>query len=211
MKFFVFRRIDFENADGVTEFYYIKNSAKGLAPKCPTCGNNIGMLPPIPPIHVIIETFGSQWGDIAFGPGDRILASRRLIELLSRSGMSGLSEILPVTVEKTERRRGHLTEERPEYWLASIARSRTLLDEVASGLVREGEVVCNDCRIGGIIKRIDRIIVNEHSWDGYDIFEARGLSDILVTERFVRMCEENNLVNCYFTPADEFGFDFYRK
>lgn len=210
MKFFVLRELEFEDADDVTNFYFIEGSRMGPAPRCPICGNSIGLLQPLPPFIAVVEALGPQWGDIAFGPSDGILVSEHLKELFSTQDLRGFRELHPVTIKSAIMSGATVRGDPPEYSIASIVRSRTMLDEAASGLIREKGKICEACRTGGPSLRIDRIIVDLDSWGGEDIFYARGLpGDILVSERFRQMCSDNMLRNCYFTPAEEFGFDHY--
>ena len=110
---------------------------------------------------------------------------------------------------KTKRRKTGVGDP-PDYWLASIQRSRAALDETTAGVVRDEAPMCEECRIGGIVKRVRRIVLQEDTWPGEDVFFARGLpGTILVSERFKRLCEDNNLANCALVAAEDFSFDHY--
>jgi hypothetical protein len=80
---------------------------------------------------------------------------------------------------------------------------------MASGVVRDGEPACEECRIGGITKRISRVVL-EADWSGEDVFFARGLpGTILVSERFKLLCDHGGLANCALVAAEDFGFNHY--
>jgi len=160
-------------------------------------------------VHVVLEAWGSRWGDIAFGPGDQILISDKLKKLFAEAGLSGFERLDPVKIVRAKRRKRGAGDP-PEYWLASIKRSGAAIDEAASGLVREEAPTCAECRAGGIIKRARRIVLKANTWSGEDVFVARGLpGTILVSGRFKRLCEDNDLGNCSLIAAEDFGFDHY--
>jgi len=209
MKFFVVQNLKAGRGDAVTDFLPIDGSRMGDALRCPVCGKFLSMLPLMPPVYVELEAWGTHWGDIAFGPGDQILISGKLRKLFAENGLVGFDRIEPVNIVKV-RRRKRSAGDPPDYWLASIQFSHAALDDSASGLVRDEEPVCEECYIGGIIKRIDRIILRDNTWSGEDIFFARGLPGrVLVSERFKDLCEANHLANCSLTAAEVFSFDFY--
>jgi hypothetical protein len=150
-----------------------------------------------------------RWGDIAFGPSDQLLVSDRLKTLFTEAGLMGFTRIDPVQIASVTRH-GAAVGEPPDYYLGSIQRSRAALDESASGLVRDETPRCSECRIGGIIKRIRRIVLESNTWSGEDVFFARGLpGTVLASERFMRMCKQNELANCSLISADDFRFDHY--
>ncbi len=58
--------------------------------------------------------------------------------------------------------------------------------------------------------RWQRLILEEGTWTGEDVFRPRGLSgQIMVTQRFKDACEQNGITNAFFTPAEDAGHDFY--
>jgi hypothetical protein len=53
MRFYVLERHpDVDEVPAVTDFLYADGSPVGEAPRCPTCGAYIGMLPLLPPFAV---------------------------------------------------------------------------------------------------------------------------------------------------------------
>jgi hypothetical protein len=167
------------------------------------------MLPLLPPVRVELEAWGTTWGDVAFGPGDQILVSERLTRSFANAGLIGFERLDAVEIVKAVRRKVAAGKP-PVYSLASIQRSRAILDDAASGLVRDQPPTCKECRIGGIIKRADRIVLQDSTWSGEDLFFARGLpGTILASERFRRLCEVEGLANCSLVDAVDFRFDHY--
>jgi hypothetical protein len=209
MKVFVLQNPKAGRGDAVTDFLPVDGSRTGDAPRCSVCGKPIGMLPLMPPVRVELESWGLRWGDVAFGPGDQILVSDKLTKLFADAGLVGFERLDVVEIAKAKRRKSGAGEP-PGYRLASIQRSRALLDESASGLVRDEAPVCEECRIGGIIKRADRIVLQANTWSGEDVFFARGLpGTVLTSERFKHLCEANDLANCSLVAAEDFNFDHY--
>jgi len=209
MKLYVLQNPKVDCGDAVTDYLPVDGSRTGDAPRCAVCGKALGMLPLLPPVRVELEGWGQRWGDVAFGPGDQILVSEKLKRLVLEAGLVGFARFDPVEIVKTKRHKSAVGVP-PDYWLASILRSRAAIDESASGLVRDEAPICEECRTGGIIKRVSRIALQVNFWPGEDVFFARGLpGTVLVSERFCGLCQDNDLANCVFVAAEAFGFDHY--
>lgn len=209
MKFFVLQNPKAESGDAVTDYVPVDGSPTGDAPRCPVCGKFLGMLPLLPPVRVELEAWGARWGDIVFGPGDQILISADLKRLFVEAALIGFSRFDAAEIVKAKRHKSAVGEP-PDYHLASIQRSRAAVDESASGLIRQEAATCAECRLGGTIKRVRRIILQPDTWSGEDVFFARGLpGTIVVSGRFKRLCEEGNLANCSLVAAEKFGIDHY--
>jgi len=210
MKFFVLQNpLEVRGSNAVTDYVPVDGSRMGDAPRCKVCGEPIGMLPLLPPVGVEIEAWGQRWGDVAFGPGDQILVSDKLKRLFNEAGLHGFERLDSVEVVRVKRRTRGVGDP-PRYWIASIQRSRAVLDESASGLVRDEAPICEECRTGGVIKRVDRIVLKETTWSGEDLFFARGLpGTILASERFKSLCDANDLVSCCLVAAEDFSFNHY--
>lgn len=209
MKFFVLQNPKADRGDAVTDYLPVEGSRTGDAPRCSVCGKFLGMLPLLPPVRVELEAWGPRWGDVAFGPGDQLLVSDKLKKLFTEAGLVGFVRLDPVEIVRATRRKPGAGDP-PNYWLASIQRSRAALDESASGLVRDEAPTCEECRVGGIIKRARRIFLQAGAWSGEDVFFARGLpGTVLVSERFKRLCQDNDLANCSLVAAETFSFDHY--
>jgi hypothetical protein len=205
MNFFVLRNPKAGHGDAVTDYLPVDGSKIGIAPRCPICQKYLGMLVLLPPVRVELKAWGPRWGDVAFGPGDQILISDRLKNLFFQTGLIGFERLDPVDVVKTKKLKSG-DGDPPNYWLASIQRSRAAIDETASGLVQAETPTCNECRIGGIIRHLCRIVLQANTWSGEDVFYARGLpGTVLVSERFKYVCDENGLANCSFVAAEDFS------
>lgn len=209
MRFFVLANPKAADGDAVTDFIPVESSQTGPAPKCSACGKFIGMMPLVPPIRLEVQLWGKRWGDIAFGSGDQLLVSVEFKQLVSSAGLTGFERFDDVEIVTVKKPRS-VSAGPPNYELASIQRSRAALDDKASGSVREEPRTCDECREGGIFKRVSRVVLEPESWSGEDIFFARGLPGVVLTsERFKPLCEENNAANCRLIEAGQFSFNHY--
>jgi hypothetical protein len=208
MTFYVLAHREAPVAEATTDFLQVEPVRLGEAPRCRVCGGFVGMKPDLPPVRVNIETWGTRYGDLVFGPGDQILVSDHFRKEYHAHGLTGLSDFNPVEVTRV-RNHKKIQDRCPQYYLASVTRSRAAINVKASGLVHKEPPTCPECK-GGLIKRTARVVLEEGTWSGEDIFFARGLpGTIIVSEKFRRMCIEAELQNCPLVEASLFGFDFY--
>jgi len=208
MKFYVLKRtvnvLRFE-----TEFFYAPPERVGEAPRCPACGEYIGMIPPLPPYNVVLELWDMGFGDIVRGPGDWLLVSGRFKCLWEEHGLRGLEGFHPVNIRKVIRHK-RFKGDPPAYFLVEVLRSDATIDEVASGCEWEGSATCPVCQHGRGIKRWKKHVLVPGTWKGENIFRPRGLSGSIMTDqRFADFVKEFNITNCYLIPAEEYAHDFY--
>ena len=191
--------IDVLKADG---------SRYGDAPRCETCDQYIGMRLWLPPYRVELETWGHEFADLAI-TGTDMLVSLRFRQAWERSRLVGLSGFDDVEVVTLKRHRKVIGDP-PAYFRAVVSRSRTAIDLAASEFEWDKAPTCPTCRLGDNVKRWKRVIVEQDTWTGEDIFIARGLAGtIIVSERFKEFCERKNVKNAALLPAETYGHDFY--
>jgi hypothetical protein len=191
-----------EDRTAGTEFSAAKGFETGDAPRCPQCGDYIGLLEWLPPFRVEIRTFGTRFGDLAFdGVWPYLLVSQRFLVLYEEHGLKGLSGFEPVAVTKVKRRR-KVIGDLPAYVRAVVTRSQAEIDYAASGYEwRDSPPTCATCRIGGYRRRAG-LVVDPATWPGEDIFIARAAAEFIVSERFKRFCEEFAIKNAVLKPAE---------
>jgi hypothetical protein len=194
-----------------TDFWYDDSVAKGNAPKCPKCGAFIGLLEKLPPYRVHLETWGEEFGDLAFWM-DSFLLSRRFREEFQNSGLKGLSSFERVEV-LSHKRYGNARGKPPEYFwvLPQIGAAR--IDVEASG-VEWGENKRPTCELclsgGGVLRRWRRVVVDKKSWNGDDVFYAFGIpGELLTSARFFEWAKSRYFRNLIMKPAIECSHDFY--
>ena len=181
----------------------------GDALECPACGSAVSMLSWLPPFRVVLELYGKEFGDFAFmGASNDFLVSQRFREIYERHGLSGLTGFDPVEVIQVKSRKKRRSEP-PPYLRVGVNYGQTALDMTASGFEWLEPPTCPVCRTGNII-RWKRLVIEEGTWTGEDAFRPRGLSGaIVVSERFKNICQEHQIKNAIFTPAETSGRDFY--
>ncbi len=208
MSFYVLKNPEVGKTDAVTDFLPTDNFITGEAPKCVACGRWIGMCPWEPPYEVEMRLWGKHPGDIAFGTGNNLLVSERLKDPFLESGLTGLEGFFPAEVVRVVPKK--MAKVLPRYYVARIQRGNAAIDVEASGLEREGSAVCKTCREGNLIKRTKRVVLEKGTWQGEDVFEARGLPGTIITsERFRQFCSANAFMNVVLVDALCYSFDFY--
>jgi hypothetical protein len=194
-----------------TDFHYDDSVGKSDAERCPKCGAFIGMLEPVPPYVVRLETWGTGFGDVAFWMDD-FLVTRRFVDAYKSSGLCGLSDFEQVTVRSCRKHR-KIAEPIPDYWRTMPTRGAARIDPVASR-IDWGEPHgprCDVCLSGpGVLKRWKGVVVDESSWNGDDIFYAYGIPGaLIVSSRFAEWVNTHEFKNFIFEPAESSAHDFY--
>lgn len=190
-----------------TEFLNTEDSNVGEALRCPTCGRFVSMLEWLPPYKIELIAWGKDgFGDIVYGTGNEILISERFKGAYQKSSLMGLSEFGQVEIIKL-RCNKKIIDQVPDYSVVKIARSQAIIDPKASGVIWEEPPTCSEC-LSGIKNGFARVIIQEGSWSGEDIFYPRGLpGTILTTQKFKDFCEFHQFKNCRFVRAEEFSRD----
>lgn len=122
--------------------------------------------------------------------------------------MLGLGKFHPtqiVSIKKHEAFKG----DPPKYFLVEVQRSRTIIDQAASGFEWDGPPTCPECCMGNLIKRWKRIVIKEDTWSGENIFIPRGKNAFIVNERFREFALAYKITNCCLIQAEEYAYDFY--
>ncbi len=180
---------------------------RGEAPVCPACGEYVGLLPWLPPHRAELVCYDREFGDLAFPGGESILVSERFKSLYHQYELIGLTGFEPVEIVRVVRR-ARCPKIPPPYYHVQVTRTEAAIDLGRSGFVwTHPEKVCRVCREGGGIRRWERIIIEEPTWKGEDIFIPRGLTIIVTSERFKRFCDQEQFINAVLVPAEEFWDD----
>jgi len=198
-----------------TDFGYDESVPKGMAPKCPRCGEFVGLLESLPPYRVHLETWGEEFGDLAFWLNE-FLVSRRFRDEYLRSGLRGLSAFTRATV-LSHRAHGHVSGNPPDYFRVMPSTGAARVDVVSSGVEWEGgrRPTCEHCLSGGsgAIRRWDRVLIEERSWNGEDVFYPFGIPGVLIVSgRFFEWAQKHRFGNLLMIPSHGYGRDpFGRK
>ena len=183
-----------------TMFLPVEGALYGEAPRCSSCGAVIGMRAWLPPYDVELQLHGDTWGDVAYF-GSTVLVSRRFTDAWERARLVGLEVLDPVRVVKPRR------DDVPEYLRTTVARSDAAVDERRSGIVRTSVPTCFGCRSAGP-DAIRGLVLEEGTWSGEDVFEARGLQGlVLASDRLRAWVEDEGLTNVGLVPLPGYVWD----
>jgi hypothetical protein len=184
-----------------TDFLQADPDITSPAPRCEACGEPIGMRRWEPPFRVEIETWGSRFGDLAFGPGNAFLVAERFKVLWEREQLVGLHGFEPVEIAKVRHRRKRIKEAPPQYFSVWAGRSDVAVDQIRSGIQWVDPPTCDVCRVG-LMKGQERIALEGDPKE--NVFIARGLpGEVLTDEHFKRFCEEHAITNCPLISAEQ--------
>jgi len=179
------------------------------APRCPRCGDFIGMLTSLPPHRVELELHGEELGDFIRCPGYERLLSERLAESFRAEGLTGLEGFHPVEVVRVRcmRRRPLKPLTVPRYYIVSPCFGRAMVDVVLNRVRVSKPPTCMECRSTGI-DAIHGFVLEPDTWGGEDIFRPRGMQgDLVVSERFKDFVERHGFTNMRLTPTEQFVWD----
>jgi hypothetical protein len=206
MKFFVLETtIGEHNAE--TDFYNAVKAERGDAPRCSECNQVIGMLTWRPPFKVEIDFFEHDYADLAMF-SDYLMLSEKFVEGFAKENMIGLEILGIAEVVKVKPRK--MLQGLPQYYIGGVIRSNVIFDDVASGAKWEKPWTCETCRQGDDIERIKRVVIMDNTWNGEDIFYARGLPGTIITsERFKDFVDRNGFKNIKLIEGSKYSFDFY--
>lgn len=191
-----------------TKFSDVKPTHLGAAPRCPQCGEVIGMRTWLPPYRVELELYGAALGDFVKGSGYDLLISERMASAFRAEGLTGFLGFHPVEVLRVRGRRRQLTGVvSPPYFAVTACYGRGAIDPARTRLRRNKPVSCQECRSTGV-DTIHGIALEPGTWQGEDVFRPRGLQgDIIASERFAEFVKRYELTNMKLTPIEEYVWD----
>jgi hypothetical protein len=191
-----------------TKFDKAEPVTRGEAPRCPQCGDPIGMRTWLPPYRAVLELYGQGLGDFAEGPGYDVLISERFAEAFRAEGLTGLLGFNPVEVVGVRRKRkGPKPAAVPAYFAVTACFGRGVVDEGRSRLRRPQPVSCPECRDPGV-DSIHGFALEPGTWQGEDVFRPRGLQgNIVASERFAEFVKRHGFTNMKLTPTEEYVWD----
>jgi hypothetical protein len=181
----------------------------GQAPRCPQCGDPIGMRQWLPPYQVELEQHGGGAADFVKGPGYDVLISERMAEAFQEKGLSGLLGFHPVEVVRVRRKRkGREAPAVPRYVAVTACFGHGAVDLARSSFRYAVEPVpCAECR-SIELDSIHGFTLEPGTWRGEDVFRPRGLQgSIVVSERFAELVKQHGLTNMKLIPTKEYVWD----
>ncbi len=196
-----------------TQFDKVEPVNRGEAPLCPRCQGALGFLTWLPPFRIELELYGQHLGDFVTGPGNSFLISERMAEVFKVEGLTGLLGFHPAEVVRMRsKRKGAKPGAVPHYLVVDVSFFGTSAVDVERSQLRYGTpVTCPECRSEGL-DAIHGFVLEPGSWQGDDIFRARGLpGTIIVSERFAEFVKKHELTNMKLLPTEEYVWDPLRR
>ncbi len=161
---------------------------------CPVCGRGVGMRRWLPPYRIELSSADpTKWPDLLWGTVSPFMVSERFHQAWLESGLRGIEAFLgPAEVVKLGKRRRDFTVTPPVYYGVELHWNGANLDDDTSVVVRRN----NECAYdrGSCIK-IGSVRLEEGSWDGSDLFRARGLPGrVFGSEAFARFLTQHGFL-----------------
>lgn len=195
-----FFRISSVNFDD-SKFAYCEptNDAKySSSPKCPKCGNSIGLMYWIEPRKVILSK--PLYGD--FVCGNKFLVSDKFKNSYEKSDLVGITRFIPVEVVKIRHMRAD-SPNPPQYYSIDLEYSFARVDlkkSIVKGQRFSKEMYCPLCEPFGTTKdEIHGIHIDDTNWGGEDIFHLHEMgSSIYTSQKFIDFCLEKVFTNLWY-------------
>lgn len=190
---------------------------RGDSQYCPVCGEAVSGLQWLPPHRIKLSSAKPEkWGDFVWGAGFPLLLSSKFKAIYEREGLSGIADFSsPVEVVRMGTlKSGQFPMPSPVYHLIHVPWGGANQDDAASGLKRElpEKITCAFCREGVTWKKQERVVIEEGSWDGSDIFIPRNAPiQFMVSERFKQIADRYEFKNMWLIPAEKYGYDERRR
>ncbi len=186
---------------------------RGDCQYCPVCGGAVSGFRWLPHHRIKLSSAKSgKWGDFVWGAGFPLLVSSKFKEIYEREGLKGIEEFsAPIEIVRMGTlKSGQSPVSPPAYHLIHVPWGGANQDDSASGLTYEHpeKIKCAFCRSGFAWKKQERVIVEEGSWNGSDIFKPRNAPmPFLVSQRFKEVAEAYGFKNMWLIPAEKYGYD----
>ena len=181
-------------------------------PRCPKCGRGLGGLIWQPPYNVALKQ-PRNIGDFIDGPGGcDFLVSNRFLELYKKEKLSGIDKIIPINVSRMGTTKKTKTLTAPRIFGLYLRHTLTQVIHNEMGVTWASNPDPDYCRLCGpgggggfgIMKSREKIVVDNKTWTGDDIFYAINLpGEILLSEKATHIILNNNLTNVTITSCEE--------
>jgi hypothetical protein len=189
----------------------------GDVDRCPVCNQAVSLKKGLPPYRIKLSSGRAEkWGDLLWIGGTTLAFSRRFKDLFEHQRLKGIdSSSGPIEIVRYgARKENELSITHPQYYIIHVPWGGANQDDKSSEVIHRipEAITCSYCRIGLSKRRQPRIMLDLDSWDGSDIFRARGaMAQYMVSEKFRMVCKENRIRNALLIPGKEYGWDSERS
>jgi hypothetical protein len=181
-------------------------------PQCPKCGRAVGGLYWQPPYNVVLKQPRKIGDFIAGAGGCDFLVSNKFLDLYTKEKLNGIEKILPITVSRMGTSKKAKSLGVPIIFGLYLRHSLTQVKHSDMGIIWFSNPEPDYCRLcgpgggggGGIIKSREKIVVDNKTWEGEDIFYSINLPGvILLSEKAANIILNNNLTNASIIRCEE--------
>jgi hypothetical protein len=186
-------------------------------PRCPFCGGSVGSLYWLPPYEIILKQ-PRHVGDFVLGAGGcDLLVSERFMKLYEHEKLTGIDEVLPITVVRMGTSKKSTTLKAPKLYGLYLQHTRTQLKYEEMGITWGNPPKADYCTLcgpggggkNGWWKSRERIVVDSTTWKGEDLFYAINHSGtILLSEKAAQLVKSYGLTNASVIPCEEAKFAY---
>jgi hypothetical protein len=202
---FVIKSFGIDMGEAETGFLPAKGSETSAPPRCPLCGSALALRVWNPPYKVEMRFWGPKHGDLVQFTND-VLVSERLVWAIQGAGLTGMDILTEASVTKV--RPSKMAKGMPRYFVGRIKRSNAMFDDVASRAEYKRMWTCDECKTGEIV-RFRSVVLVQDSWQGEDLFIAKGLPGIfLASGRFHDLVIAHGFQNINLVRASAYGIDW---
>ena len=202
---YVMPRLSSSDVPSDTEFLMARGRKFGEPPRCPLCVSALALREWEPPFKVEMRFWGPKHGDLVQFTND-VLVSERLVSAIQEANLTGMDILSEAAVTKIQPSK--MAKNIPRYFVGRIRKSTAMFDDVASEAEYKRMWTCNECKTGEII-RFQSVVLVPNSWQGEDLFVAKGLPGLFLTsKRFHDLVVERGFLNINLVRASEFGIDW---
>lgn len=183
------------------------------APTCPECGRSLGMSRWEQPYDIKLEQ-SHKIGDFIDGYGGcDFIASYKVTKLAAEAHINGIERKFPIETIRRENERKMGAQERPALFGIDLVYSKTRVLYYDMEVEWRKEPAEDYCRVcgpggggkGGIYKKIDKVVIDESTLQGEDMFHPMNFSDhIILSQKAAVLIEDYELTNVKAIPCEEY-------
>lgn len=176
---------------------------------CPECGSRVSGVRWKQPREVVLTKRKAPDFLYVYSGSSPFVISHNALEKIQNAGLTGIT--CAEEVETVRFQRKAKTEiPIPRYYYIDLARSCITINHEKSKIVYQpskGRKICRLCQqVPAMYNFFRKLCLNTDNYEGYDIFQIYELGDaVFLSQRFVDFCNENNLTNLHFSPAQVYG------